>query len=419
MTRTRTRDVPAAAAGQGEATGSTASPAHSARRVGEHLGVRVVDPDKTVRDVLAEQLKAIGTDVTGFVTIKALLASAEESSLNVVVFGPSEAPDKVVQDVRSLAASRPGAGVVMVVYELATEVLQRALRAGVDDVVTVSADEAELLEAVNRAAGKAQGRHPMHSELSNSNGRRRLGQLITVYSSKGGAGKTVTASNVAAALARRSDGPVVLVDADLQFGDLALIFQLQPVHTIEDAVQAGDRLDGALLWSLLLRHEDSNLYVLAAPTEPGSADLITKADLSRVLALLREQAAYVVVDTPASFGEITLGALEEADDILVVAGLDVLSLKGVRVGLQTMRILGVPFSRIKFVLNRANAKVGLTPSDAARAVELQVDAALPSDVLVPRSVNRGEPAVLSAPRSQFARAIDDLVGALVQVSTGR
>jgi pilus assembly protein CpaE len=223
----------------------------------------------------------------------------------------------------------------------------------------------------------------------------------------------VVAINVAVALAKRTIQPVVLIDADLQFGAVALMLQLAPVHTIAEAAQAGDRLDGTMLENLLLRHEPSGLLVLAAPTEPSSADQIGRADLARVIDVLKERCAYIVVDTSANFAEITLAALEAADDILVLAGLDVMSLKSARVGLQTMRALDIPFSSVKFVLNRANTRVGLSEADAERAVQLKVDAALPSDILVAESVNRGVPVVISSPRSKFARSIDELASGLM------
>ena len=106
---------------------------------------------------------------------------------------------------------------------------------------------------------------------------------MSVFCTKGGTGKSVVAINLAVALAKRTIQPVVLVDADLQFGDVALMLQLQPTHTIAEAVQAGDRLDGTMLENLLLRHQPSGLLVLAAPTEPSSADQIGRADLARVL----------------------------------------------------------------------------------------------------------------------------------------
>ena len=160
-------------------------------------------------------------------------------------------------------------------------------------------------------------------------------------------------------------------------------------------------------------HPPSGLLVLAAPTRAqlGRPDRARRS--SRALDILRQRCAYVVVDTSANFAEVTLAAIESSDDILVMAGLDVMSLKSARIGLQTMRVLGIPFSRVKFVLNRANTRVGLTEADAERALQLKVDAALPSDILVAESVNRGIPVVTSAPRSKFAKSIDGLAELLM------
>jgi pilus assembly protein CpaE len=310
-------------------------------------------------------------------------------------------------------AFRPACSAIMVVYELTAGVLQQAIRAGVDDVVAVSADDAELLDAISRASSRVVARGQGAGTLAPPTAAQTPGRVVSVFCTKGGTGKSVVAINLAVALAKRTIQPVVLVDADLQFGDVALMLQLQPTHTIAEAVQAGDRLDGAMLENLLLRHPPSGLLVLAAPTEPSSADQIGRADIARILDILRERCAYVVVDTSANFAEVTLAAIESSDDILVMAGLDVMSLKSARIGLQTMRVLGIPFSRVKFVLNRANTRVGLTEADAERALQLKIDAALPSDILVAESVNRGVPVVTSAPRSKFAKSIDGLADMLM------
>jgi pilus assembly protein CpaE len=388
--------------------------------IDSEAGISVVDSDELVRTVLIDQLGALRGGVTAFETVAAFREMADPSRPVVVVFGPSERPEEILSSVETLGTFGPDFGAVMIVHRLNAQVLQRALRAGIDDVVSASADDDELLDAIARVSDRVSARvsarvlpeqtvpsaGPVASAPSH-------GRVITVFGTKGGAGKSVVATNLAVALARRTIQPVVLVDADLQFGDVALMLQLEPVHTIDEAVHAGDRLDGSLLESLLLRDPASGLFVLAAPTESRSADGIGRDDLVRILEVLRERCAYVVVDTSANFAEITLAALEAADDILVLASLDILSLKSARVGLQTMGVLGFPASRVKLVLNRANTRVGLTEADAERALQLKIDTALPSDILVATSVNRGVPMVTSAPRSKFARSVDDLASRLM------
>ena len=378
--------------------------------------VSVIDPDDVVRDVLAEHVRALDNGVTAYETLGAFTDAAEAARTGVVVFGPTEAAEEVVSQIAGLLAFRPGYGVIMVVYEVTAAVLQQALRSGAVDVVAVSAEDDELLDAISRASARVVNRTPVAPQAPASSPTS-PGRVMTVFGTKGGTGKSVLAINLAVALARRTIQPVVLVDADLQFGDVALMLQLQPAHTIVEAVAAGDRLDGTLLEGLLLRHPASGLLVLAAPTEPGSADQIGRADLVRILNILRERCAFVVVDTSANFSDVTISALESSDDILVMAGLDVMSLKSSRIGLQSMRVLGIPFSRVKFVLNRANTRVGLTEADAERALQLKVDAALPSDILVAESVNRGVPVVTSAPRSKFAKSVEALADTLSAAST--
>jgi len=386
-------------------------------KAGARVAIGVVDPDEVVRGVLTDHIRELDDTVEGYDDLAAFTGTIDAAGPGVVVFGPSVASAEVVAQVSGLVAFRPGCSAIMVVYELTAEVLQQAIRAGVDDVVAVSAEDAELLDAISRASARVQARGTVRGTAAPASGAAAPGRVVSVFCTKGGTGKSVVAINLAVALAKRTIQPVVLVDADLQFGDVALMLQLQPTHTIAEAVQAGDRLDGTMLENLLLRHPASGLLVLAAPTEPSSADQIGRADLARILEILRERCAYVVVDTSANFAEVTLAAIESSDDILVMAGLDVMSLKSARIGLQTMRVLGIPFSRVKFVLNRANTRVGLTEADAERALQLKVDAALPSDILVAESVNRGVPVVTSAPRSKFAKSIDNLADVLMTAAS--
>ena len=382
---------------------------------GTLAGICVVDADDVVRSVLVAQVRALDPRATSYESVTEYADAADPDEPSVVVFGPSARPTDTIAAVEKLGAFRPGFGAVMVVEGLSATLLQNALRAGVDDVVTTAAEDDELLDAVSRAFGRVDARRPVLPRKPAAEVRRQ-GRVVTVFCAKGGAGKSVLATNVAAALAKRVDGPVVLVDADMQFGDVALMLQLEPAHTVLEAVEAGELLDSSLLESLLLQDGASGLKVLAAPTESRAADGIGRADLVRILELLRQQYAYVVVDTSASFADVTLAALQESDEILVLASLDVMSLKSAKVGLQTMRILDIDSSKVRFVLNRANTRVGLSEADAERTLRLKVDTALPSELVVAESVNRGVPAVLGAPRSRFARNIDALADRLVSAA---
>jgi pilus assembly protein CpaE len=234
------------------------------------------------------------------------------------------------------------------------------------------------------------------------------GRVVTVSSTKGGSGKTVVATNLATALARRSARPVVLVDADLQFGDVAVMLRLNAAHTIIDAIPAIDRLDAQFLRSLLVRHEPSGLHVLAAPLDPALADRVSGSEMHRILEVLRSFCGHVVVDTPAQFNDVVIALIEHSDDVLMVAGLDIPNIKNTKLGLQTLRLLQVGDEKITLLLNRADSKVQLDVGEVERTLGLRAGCLIPSDIVVPQSVNKGIPVVLDAPRSDVARALEGL-----------
>jgi pilus assembly protein CpaE len=220
-------------------------------------------------------------------------------------------------------------------------------------------------------------------------------------------------------MARRSDRPVCLVDADLQFGDVAVMLKLAPQHTIVDVVGSIDRLDEAFLRQLLATHEPSSLLVLPAPLEPSFADQISAAEMVKVIEMLRGFCSWIVIDTPAYFNEVVLGLIEESDDVLLVAGMDIPNIKNVKIGLQTLRLLNVPMSKLHLVLNRANSKVKLDVGEVERTLQVKAESLVPSDVVVPQSVNKGTPVVLDAPKSGVAKALEQLANQIMNSHEAR
>jgi pilus assembly protein CpaE len=235
----------------------------------------------------------------------------------------------------------------------------------------------------------------------------RPGRIITVFSAKGGCGKTVLSTNLAAALA--TTGPeVALVDLDLNFGDVAIMLQLYPTRTIQDAAAAGE-LDAVTLRSYLTPHQ-TGIWALVAPTEPTVADTVSASSVATILKLLRSGFGYVVVDTPTVLSDQVLAAFDESDTIVLLATLDVPSIKNLELTLQTMEQLRYPRSRILLVVNRADSRVGLRVPDVERLLGRPVDATIPSSRSVPLSVNKGSPIILEEPRGNVAEAIRRVAG---------
>ncbi len=361
--------------------------------------VAVIDADQAVRSRLAMQLGDLAVPLESVESLSARLTGIPL----VAVLGPSCAGPSGLQAAEHLIADHPEVGAILIAPELSTELFRQALRAGIKDVLPAPADTAQLNDSVSRVVESLATRTPVGTADGAD-----TGSVVTVFSTKGGAGKSVIAANLAVVLARRSDRPVVLVDADLQFGDVAVMLKLAPQHTIVDAVGSIDRLDPGLLQNLLVRHEPSGLLVLPAPLEPAFADQIVADDMVRIVEMLRGFASYVVVDTPAYFNDVVLGLIEISDDVLLVAGMDIPNIKNVKIGLQTLRLLNTPMSKLRLILNRANSKVKLDVGEVERTLQVKADSLIPSDVVVPQSVNRGVPVVLDAPKSGVARSIEQL-----------
>ncbi|MEX0768414.1 MAG: P-loop NTPase [Microthrixaceae bacterium] len=401
---------------------------------GIQVSVAIVEQDAPTRDRLVGLLSA---GVTPFNSLEELCARLTGTVPVVVVLGPSCANEVTLEIAERVMAQYPILEMVLMVEELSTATLQQALRAGVRDVLAISGDSAALPHAVQRlavlldqmqrqtqvdatavaaeaatAADPAEvgtppiapvGTHPLAAQSEAA-----PGQVLTVFSTKGGSGKSVIATALATALAQRSDRPVCLVDADLQFGDVAIMLKLIPTHTIVDAVAAFDRLDAPLLDSLLVTHEESGLKVLPAPLEPAFADQVGATEMVAIIELLRSFCSFVVVDTPSYFNDVVLGLVEASDKVLLVSGLDIPNVKNVKIGLQTLRLLNTPKEKLLLIMNRANSKVKLDVGEVERALQMKADVLVPSEVVVPQSVNKGQPVVIYAPKSSVSKAIYSL-----------
>lgn len=221
---------------------------------------------------------------------------------------------------------------------------------------------------------------------------------------KGGSGKSVVATNLAIAMGMRHDPErVAIVDADLQFGDVALMLQIDPVRTIDDVIGQLDSLTDARLDSALLRHE-SGLRVLPAPLLPVRAGEITAKSVVEVVDRLRGMYDTIVVDTGPVFDDGLVTILEHADAVVTVVDMDLPSVKNAKVALDALRGGGFPMERITMVVNRVNSKARLDLVELERSLGLRVGGSVPSDRLVPQSVNEGIPLLALSPRSKVARS---------------
>jgi pilus assembly protein CpaE len=292
----------------------------------------------------------------------------------------------------------------------------RAFAAGAEDVITLPASNgqppapaarervsAELVVALEKAIAR---RNRAASAPRTGHAR-----MVTVLGPKGGAGKTLVSCNLAVALGEAKKR-VVLVDLDLQFGDVGLALGLPPGKTIHELVMSGGGLDAEKLSAYLAPHE-SGARALLAPSRPDQAAAVSVGFLRELFEVLRASEEFVIVDTPPGFTPEVIAAIDASDDICVVGMLDALSLKNTKLGLETLDLMGVEPERIKLVLNRADSRVGITREDVQAVTGRPPDTFVPSHRDIPRSVNEARPIVGSHPSSDAARSLRGLAESYV------
>ena len=304
-----------------------------------------------------------------------------------------------------LAAIRSfsGAPVLLLATAPTMSLFEEALEADVADVVLLPQPTESLVFAIHKAARVPRREAAPKVEKA---------KILTVFAPKGGIGKTVVATNLSSSLAKHAGRRTLLIDLDLQFGDAAIMLGIEPEATLHDIVTAPGELDSEKLRGYLTRHT-SGLDLLAAPLRPEDGELVSEAKVEELIGVATSMYEVIVVDTSPFFHGPMLSTLDLTDDLLMVCSPEVPTLKNVRLGLETLKLLSYPSDRIRLVLNRADAEVGMKRGEVETALGIPVAFELPSVHEVPAAVNRGDPLALSSPGSEFARAVGGMISMLV------
>lgn len=326
----------------------------------------------------------------------------------VLILGPGLSVDGSLKLASVVDLQYPEISVILATSSSPETVLQ-AMRAGVRDLLDPGSDPDTIRVMLERAslaaAGRRRGLAPQASEHVDNGA---LGRIIAVMSPKGGVGKTTIATNVAVGLGQIAPMGVVIVDLDLQFGDVASGLLLKPDHTITDAVSGAASQDSMVLKTYLTLHTAS-IYALCGPRNPVEMDGITAAHVTKLLEQLRHEFQYVVIDTAPGLGEHVLAALEQATDAVWVCGMDVPSIRGLRTGFHILSELGLLPENRHVVLNMADSKGGLTVPDVEATIGVPVDVAIPRSRTLPFSTNKGIPLLQDGRRDVAAKGLRLLV----------
>ncbi len=316
----------------------------------------------------------------------------------------------------------PAVQVVILSVQGDQNYMRKAMLVGARDFLTKPPMPDELVAAIRRSgkmsreerSKSSQGFVPVSTGgMSMASSRMDIqGKVIMVYSPKGGTGCTTLAVNLAVALCN-DETQVVIVDANLQFGDVAIFLNEQGKNTILDLAPRADELDPEIVEEVMIKHALSGVQILASPSRPEHGEKISPDQFSKLLKYLRQIYAYVVVDTCSYLNDITLSVLDIADAIILVTTQDIPSIKNDRLFLDLMMTLNIPLDKVAFVLNKYDKRIAITPEKIGENLKQEVMAVIPLDerTVIP-AVNRGVPFMLDNKTQPAARGIYTLAEAL-------
>ena len=386
--------------------------------------VLIVDDHSDTRKNISKLLqfesdiKVIGTARTGREGIQ----QARESNPDVVLMDINMPDMDGIKATESIQEQVPSTQIVILSVQGDTNYMRRAMLAGARDFLTKPAKSDELVTVIRRAGQKskeekqkAQFSTPRQAggvaKFGTTSQLSGFGKIISVYSPKGGVGKTTIATNLAVAL-HSDETPVVIVDANLQFGDVAVFMNERSKNSVVDLTPLAEQLDPEVVEEVVIHHKESGVDILSAPAHPEDADKVSGPQLVKVLQYLKRLYSYVVIDTATGLSDITLDTLEVSDMVILVTAQDIPAIINARMMLSLLRALNISKDRILMTMNRYDKQVSISADKVSKNLNHDIVSVLPEDreVVMP-AVNRGVPFMLNDAKSKdIGKSILELSG---------
>ncbi len=284
----------------------------------------------------------------------------------------------------------------------------KGFEAGADDFIIKPFENKELTYRVRNLLARAQALPPDKVQTAHH------GKIISVFGAKGGVGKTTVAVNLAIALKRRTNKKVVLLDADLSFGDVGVQMNLPVVRSVIDLANRVEDIDADLVEQVLVSH-NTGIRILLSPYNRERGDLVTGEHIKKILEVLAAQYDYILVDNHSSYDDRTLTTLERSDLVLLVVTPEIGPLMNTSYFMEIAESLGIALSKLRLVLNRANSNVGIESSEIERSLHQHIDFRINTGgAAVVQSVNRGAPILAAQPNHPFSLAVAQIADTLAQ-----
>jgi pilus assembly protein CpaE len=391
---------------------------------GEKIRVLIVDDVSDTRENVRKLLsfEADIEVVAAARTGKEAIQLAQESNPDVVLMDINMPDMDGIVATEQIRQKLPSVQVVILSIQNDQNYMRKAMVVGARDFLTKPPNPDELVAAIRRAgkvsrderAKSNQGFVTPQGVPSPAMRASRLsrGKIIQIYSPKGGTGCTTIAVNLAVSL-HNEETRVVLVDANLQFGDVAIFLNEQVKNSILDLAPRVDEMDPEIVDSVMIKNAASGVHILASPSRPENAEKVNADQFAKLLRYLRQLYAYVIVDSSAYLTEVTLAVLDVADSIVLVTTQDIPSIKNDRLFLDLLSTLNIPSEKIAFVMNKFDKRIAISAERVGENLKQEVVAVIPLDerTVIP-AVNRGVPFMLDNKTQPASRGIYTLAEAL-------
>ena len=379
-----------------------------------HLSALIIDRDPVSMEVIAGYLKEINIEqVLKASDLKSgdSMLSRHRPTLALFVIVEMKLSDKgnILTFVEGVKKKYPLTSVFITCDQKDSDLILEAMRAGADDYLLKPVNKIELARAIEKLTRQVLIRRS--TPLAGAE----EGKIIAVLGTKDGYGKTTVAVNIAALLARHKDRPVMIVDLDLQGGDVSTFLNIKPNYTIADVARNVNSIDANYVKGAMYRHE-SGVYMLAEPKNVSEVEEVTAPKIKAVLNLLKEMGGYVIVDGGYSFDERALTVMDMSDMIILVGVLTLPAIRNIQKSLAVFRDLGYGKDKVKLIINRSGANEDIKANYAEDTLNYPISWVIPNEYqTVVTSINRGIPLVTLAPASSITKSFSDMVRGIERV----
>lgn len=314
--------------------------------------------------------------------------------------------DKELKELEHVLLSAPDTWLVLLSPDRSADFLMHAMRSGVREVLAVPLDATQVQQAVKRVQ--------MHHASSVRGRSRGLagGRVLAMIPSKGGAGATFLATNLAYALSNKGKRVAVL-DLNMYFGDAAIYLgDGMAVSNVVELASKSRQMDATLLESSMIKVSNS-LYVLAAPESPDHVRDVSVADVQKIIEFARASFDFVVLDIGYSLDPLTIKALDMADTVYLVLQLNLPFVRAAKRMVSVFRDLGYESEKLNIIVNRDEKGGDISLQDVEKTCLLKIAQTIPnSHAAVSASINQGRPLVSLMPRDPVAMALQAWAGRL-------